>query len=143
MTVATSRPAEESLVPAGEALARKVLGSEMRWLAFEPRVGGRRPDVVASNRDRIVAIELKVDDWRVGLAQAATNLAFADYSYLAVWREALGRVDREAARALGVGIAVVDSDGGCDVVARAQRSRATCALTRYELLKSIAQVCDA
>lgn len=47
----------------------------------------KRIDIIALQRDRVIAIEMKTRDFKRGISQAKRNTSLADYSYLSVWSE--------------------------------------------------------
>jgi hypothetical protein len=64
----------------------------------------------------IIAIEVKVSDWRRCLWQARQCQLFADYVYIAVWHRFSAAVDRDLLRLVGVGLIIVEEDGACVAV---------------------------
>jgi hypothetical protein len=59
----------------------------------------------------LVAVELKLRDWRRGIAQAGGNRAFANRSYLALPERRLSPDLREAAKRSRVGVLAILDDG--------------------------------
>ena len=50
----------------------------------EIRIGFCRADLVAFNKNEVIAIELKINDWKKAVVQAKNYQLSADYVYLAV-----------------------------------------------------------
>jgi len=71
----------------------------------------------------VVAIEVKVSDWRRGVQQAARNLLFANKSFLALPLRVAKRVKQdEFAGAVGLGLIGIDDLGALHVVRRPRKS---------------------
>jgi hypothetical protein len=104
----------------------------------EMRIGGRRADLVAvTSKGDLLAIELKVHDWSRALAQAATNLVFADFSYVGLWDGSTQRARIDEAELMGVGVILCGIEGEFRVLVSAARSSRACPLTQYEVLKDL------
>ncbi len=67
--------------------------------------GDARP---ADQRTHFIAIEVKVKDWKQGLYQAWRYNAFAEKSYLALYRKHAKNVDLELFRQYNVGLIIFD-----------------------------------
>ncbi len=66
------------------------------------RMGRKLVDLLCVSRpyrdaNQVIAIELKIKDWRTALWQAYINRQIAHQSYIAVWHEYSHRVEREVA----------------------------------------------
>ncbi len=61
-------------------------------VADEIRLFSRRIDVIARKHHDLIAIELKLQDWKNAIEQARLNLRVSDYSYVAL-QDPLGRFD--------------------------------------------------
>ena len=71
----------------------------------------------------VIAIEVKVADWRRALAQAARNRIFAHLSFVALPEQVAVRVRREQIFSeLGIGLLKVRADGDVRLVRRARRA---------------------
>lgn len=70
----------------------------------------RRIDLLGVNDSEIVAVELKVRDWRRALQQALSNRLCADRVYIALLNKYVHRVDVMWFRRFGVGVFAVDRD---------------------------------
>jgi len=75
---------------------------------------GRRADLVGVGPDRVVAVELKLSDWRRALRQAVAYQVAVDEAWVAMPLPAAARAYREAWRFRdeGVGLLAVDDRGG-------------------------------
>lgn len=74
--------------------------------------GVSRADVVGLTDDsHVVAVELKVRDWRRALQQAILNRYCAHESYIAVWWDAISQLCEERCAAHGVGLISVEERG--------------------------------
>ena len=67
-------------------------------------------DMVAYKSDfsQIIAIEVKVKDWRRALQQATLYKLCANQVYIALWQKFLHRVNFEDLKELGIGVISVD-----------------------------------
>lgn len=65
-------------------------------------------EVGVSTRTSFIAIEVKVKDWKQGLYQAWRYTAFAEKSYLALYRPHADNIDIELFRQYNVGLIVFD-----------------------------------
>lgn len=74
---------------------------------------GRRADLAGVGRGRLVAVELKLTDWRHALRQAVAYQLAADESWVAMPLAGASRAYREAwrFRREGVGLLAVDDAG--------------------------------
>jgi hypothetical protein len=68
------------------------------------RRGAKRIDIVASDGDSAVSIEVKLRDWRRGAAQAYLNGAYFRCSLLAMPAGSTAAIDHDVLEALGVGL---------------------------------------
>ena len=59
---------------------------------------------------RIVAVEAKISKWQDALMQAAGNAWFASHSYILLPSRKLGELAASNARALGIGVLVLEND---------------------------------
>lgn len=94
----------------------------------EVRFNGRVADLVGARDGEVVAVELKLDDWRQALTQARAYQVGAPLSYVALPAPtARGVADRhrDAFAAEGVGLLGVDPPDGVAVEIRAEPSDRT------------------
>ena len=93
---------------------REWLRSEGFECADELVVGDRRADVVGFREDSVVAVELKLTDWRTALRQAMAYQVAADRAWVAMPLAHASRAfcHRGRFEAEGVGLLAVDDRGG-------------------------------
>lgn len=94
----------------------------------EVRFNGRIADLVASRDDRVVAVELKLEDWETALTQARAYQVGAPLAYVALPDPVAGEVvDRHEAAfvADGVGLLGVDPPDRVEVLVDADPSDRT------------------
>lgn len=92
---------------------------------FEVPIGNwstsrKRIDMVTMKKNKIVAIEVKVNDWKTSLKQAYSNLFVSDYSYVAIWHKTLPNIDRDIFNELGIGL--LEVNGSCEMKIEAKKS---------------------
>jgi hypothetical protein len=114
-------PRETELAVPASAWLTNAGAAEIR---YEVRTHGRsRADVIATmSTGDVVAIELKVRDWRRALHQAVLNRYCAHKSYIGVWWTAISAACEDACRAHGVGLISVEHDR-CALVVEAVDNR--------------------
>jgi hypothetical protein len=72
----------------------------------------------------VIAIEVKVSDWRRGIHQAIRNTIVAHKSYVALPRSIALRIcDHELARVYGIGVLSIADDGSVQAVRRARKTQ--------------------
>lgn len=89
----------------------KFLESENYTVFDEVRLFSRRIDIIAKRRSNLVAVELKVRDWRKAIRQACLNLRVSDFSFIALPELALSRASeivRSEAHHWGIGLLSVN-----------------------------------
>jgi hypothetical protein len=97
----------------------------------------KRIDLVTFRGQDVVAIELKVRNWKEALKQAFTNLFVADYSYVALWHKSLRSVDSSLFQRTGIGL--IELNGTAEVKLGADRSTYTITEKRSQLIASCNQ----
>ena len=89
--------------------------------------GLKRIDLVFSQKtcekEELVAVELKLRDWRRAIWQAVNNRQVATYSFVALPPAAAERADRQLFASLGVGLIIADPVADARVALPAKRSR--------------------
>ncbi len=80
----------------------------------------RHIDVIGINRKKIIAIEVKIKDWKRALQQVLTCRLCAHEVYVAMWHEFAHRVPVELFKNYGIGLMSVD--GTVNVVTKAKKS---------------------
>lgn len=92
----------------------------------------------------IIAVEVKVQDWRKALDQAMRNSLFAHRTYAAMPAAVANRIKAEAVlRKFGVGLLAVEADGEITVVRRAPYRQPRVWTYYYQLACRTAQYCEA
>ncbi|MCG3185017.1 MAG: hypothetical protein ICCCNLDF_03194 [Planctomycetes bacterium] len=90
--------------------------------------------VLVESTGELWAIEAKVDDWRRAFGQALINQVVAKKSYIALWKERLGSLDKAVLRKWGIGVLAVGSAwGDVKVVLPAGNSRIVNRYLRIEM----------
>lgn len=88
---------------------------------FEVRFFGRSIDVVFQSPDgELIAVELKVHNWRRAIQQAMVHPLYADRTYIAVWHGVLHRIDQDLLNDLEIGL--ISLDGSAKEIKPAPRS---------------------
>lgn len=99
----TSKPAEASM---GDAVCAMDVFRDrgVRFMAEIP-YGMKRIDLAGISSDlTVIAIELKVENWRQALWQASVYQLCADLAYVAIREEYTHRVDQSYLGELGIGL---------------------------------------
>jgi hypothetical protein len=95
------------MLPVLRATLRIGWASQMSPASTEIRWHQKRLDLALIGAEGLVAIELKVTDWRRAIRQAHVNRWVAKESWVALWHEAANNSAFNAAGDLGVGLLVV------------------------------------
>lgn len=86
----------------------------------------------------VVAIEVKVSDWKRGLQQAARNLLFSNKSFLALPLRTAARIKGdEFAESVGIGLIGIDDTGALRIVRRGRRGNPKVWSYYYGLAKTV------
>lgn len=109
----------------------------------EVKLFARNIDVVAKKRDEVIAVELKLRDWKKAIDQARLNLRVSNYSFVALPEPVWDRIDRRIySMSFEHGIGLLSVDGVTRQIMRPERSkriqpylrrRFLCSLQRSEL----------
>lgn len=83
-----------------------------------------------------VSIEVKVRDWKSGIAQARRYLNFSDYSYLALPKEFYKNIDIEELKLFGIGLLIIDNDN-IEEYLKPKKSTKCDPLSKYVSVSSI------
>lgn len=87
--------------------------TEQGYCSFpEVPLGQKRVDLlfVYRNFPRMIAVELKVRDWRQAFRQALQDKFCAHKVYVAIWHETIPRIDRTLFHRYGIGVLEVNQD---------------------------------
>ncbi len=93
------------------------VAAHLRGLGYEVsaevEIAGRWADLVAAGPEEVVAVELKLRDWRGAVRQAIAYQLAADRSYVALplWRAQDAYRSRHAFEKEGIGLMAVDPEG--------------------------------
>ena len=104
----------------------------------EVPIVGRWADLVGARADELVAVELKLRDWREALRQATAYQVGANRAWVAMPLAAASRAYRERWRfeAQGVGLLAVDDQGGVRAPIAAAASPRLLPFVREGVLRS-------
>lgn len=81
--------------------------------ATEVPIYSKRIDVIGLQRNQILAIELKSQDFKQGIQQAERNSKLVDYSFLCVWSEGVTEHLIERVDKLDIGLFAVNNQVKC------------------------------
>jgi hypothetical protein len=90
----------------------------------EVEIAGRRADLVAMGSREVVAVELKVRDWRTAVRQAMAYQLAADRAYVALplWRAQEAYRSRHVFEREGIGMLAIDPRGAVRTILGAAAS---------------------
>ncbi len=86
----------------------------------------KKIDLVFKDRDKnhLIAIEVKMSDWKRALKQALLNTTYCHYSYIAMPKRTVAILNKEIFKESGIGVIAVHEDN-CKVVVKPKFSRST------------------
>lgn len=101
-------------------------------------VGQKRVDLMMVHRNypKMVAVELKVNDWKTAVRQALFDAHCAHLSYVALWHETCPNVDKTWLEKTGVGLISVTTKGA-EIEVRARRRVGGLTESMKEVLASL------
>lgn len=103
----------------------------------ERKLFARKIDVVGRRRSDVVAVELKLSDWKAAIEQARLNLRVSDFSYIAL-QDPLGRFGSSLfIEAIQNGIGVLSVNGVASETLRPHRSSVIQRLLRRNFLADL------
>jgi len=90
----------------------------------EYRIVGKKVDLlcVCTKDRRVVAVELKLRDWKRGLRQCVQDAAFSNETYLAIWHRYADNVPKDLLSERGIGLITVNAEG-ISLVLEARKQR--------------------
>src|SRR5207249_4434463 len=88
----------------------------------EKRLFSRKIDIVARKRGEVVAVELKLREWKDAIEQARLNLRVSNYSYVALEDPLARFASRLFLDAIENGIGLLSVNGSASEVLRPRRS---------------------
>ncbi len=98
----------------------------------EVPLGRKRIDIVVCCRQKVIAIELKVRDWRRALYQSFINQLVADHVYVAIWEKCVSEDLLREAKELGIGVISVSAETALELHP-AKRAELTCKTQRENI----------
>lgn len=107
----------------------------------EIRIGYCRADLVGFKNDSVVAVELKLSDWKKAIIQAKNYQFGADYVYLAFPLNKSFNVLRKAEHILkkeGIGLLVIEEEN-CEVrkiIEASETNKKLCSITISEIKRN-------
>jgi hypothetical protein len=101
-------------------------------------VGQKRVDLMMVHRSypKMVAVELKVSDWKTAVRQALFDTHCSHFSYVALWHEACPNVDKTWLEKTGVGLISVTTEQA-EIEVRARRRVGGLTEPMKEVLESL------
>jgi len=110
-------------------------------IKYEIRIGFCRADLVAFKKDKVVAVELKLSDWKKAIVQTKNYQLGADYVYLAVPLMKSYNIIRKSEHILiknGIGLLSVN-EKNCEVtkIIKAKKSKKKIASIKVEEISRI------
>lgn len=107
----------------------------------EAKLFSRGIDIVAKRRSKIVAVELKVRNWRRAIQQAYLDLRVSNYAFVALPESIWGRIDRKIYyEAYNYGIGLLSVDGEARQIMRPEHSKRIQPSLRRRFLKNLPKV---
>lgn len=76
----------------------------------EVKVLTRSVDIIAIKRNKVIAIEVKVENWKRALQQALTCRLFAHETYIAIWCDYSHRIPIKLLKKHRIGLIIVTSN---------------------------------
>ena len=109
-------------------------------MKHEIRIGFCRADLLAFKKDEVVAVELKLKDWKKAIVQAKNYRLAVDYVYLVVPLFRVYNILRKAEHILkkeGIGLLIVKETNCevCKIIDAKQSKIKTCNITIEEIRK--------
>jgi hypothetical protein len=104
----------------------------------EVKLFSRNIDVVAKRRNEVIAVELKLCDWKKAINQACLNQRVSDYSYVALPEPVWNRIDRRIYTiSFDHGIGLLSVDGAARQIMRPEHSKRIQPYLRRRFLKGL------
>ena len=110
------------------------------FIKREVKIGYCRADLIAFKQDEVIAIELKLKDWKKAIVQAKNYKLAVDYVYLVVPLFRVYNILRKAEHILkkeGIGLLIVKETNCevCKIIDANQTKIKTCNITKKEICK--------
>jgi len=104
----------------------------------EVRLFQRGIDIIAKRRNIIIAVELKMRDWRRAVQQAYLDLRVSDYALIALPETLWSRISRKIYyEAYNHGLGLLSVDGEARQIMRPERSKTIQPSLRRNFLKRL------
>jgi len=99
-----------------------------RWQEEELPFYAHRVDLYGFSRvsGRTVAVELKLHKWQRAFAQVILYQLCADYVYIAMPANSIGRVDIDLLKTHGIGLLSIGNGGRCRQILGSEQSTVVC-----------------
>ena len=107
----------------------------------EVRLFQRGIDIIAKRRSTIIAVELKMRNWRRAVQQACLDLRVSNYAFIALPETIWSRIDRRIYyEAYNHGIGLLSVDGEARQIMRPDRSKRIQPSLRRSFLKRLQRI---
>jgi len=104
----------------------------------EVKLFQRGIDIIAKRRSTIIAVELKMRNWRRAVQQACLDLRVSDYAFIALPETIWSRIDwRIYYEAYNHGLGLLSVDGEASQIMRPDRSKRIQPSLRRNFLKKL------
>lgn len=101
------------------------LFKEAYFITSEVPLGPKRIDLVCASEDlgKIIAVEVKVKNWKKAIRQALTYQLCADETYVAIHQRYSNSIERQKFEDLGIGLIIVKTDKHAEIAIPAKLSQ--------------------
>ncbi len=107
----------------------------------EIRLFSRNIDLIAKRKSNLIAVELKLVDWKKAIHQASLDFRVANFSYIALPESIISRVNRKMYHdLLNTGIGLISVDGNAKIMMKSERSKKIQPVLRKKFLKKLRDV---
>lgn len=116
--------------------------AEKNYSVFdEVKLFQRRIDIIARNRNVLIAVELKLRNWRRAVEQACLDLRVSNYAFVALPETLWNRIDRRIYyEAYSHGLGLLSVDGEARQVMRPEHSKILQPSLRQNFLKGLRRI---
>ena len=113
-----------------------LLNNEGFQLHKEVKVLTRSIDIIAIKKKKVIAIEVKVENWKRALQQALTCRLFAHDVYIAIWHDYYHRIPKNLLKKYRIGLIVV-TDEKAQILHKSKKSKIIHKTVMNEMLNMI------